>query len=206
MEQKYYKIHNTDLYIIEDFIGEIDIQEVIEDVEETVAPHFLEGIESIIISPYPNEGRLLEGSTLYIRNDFYCEELLVEEIILAVGDFIYSNLVEEKRDDISKYFLFKRTKLFDEYSKKYNKRVSLYEFLGEEEDKVYVDNLNNIDFEDMIFLTQKYFGNYESSLSLKNYISNSFHLYVTESLNKKYDKKISKLFDNLKEEHYEEKY
>ncbi len=206
MEQKYYKIHNTDLYIIEDFIGEIDIQEVIEDVEETVAPHFLEGIESIIISPYPNEGRLLEGSTLYIRNDFYCEELLVEEIILAVGDFIYSNLVEEKRDDISKYFLFKRTKLFDEYSKKYNKRVSLYEFLDEEEDKVYVDNLNNIDFEDMIFLTQKYFGNYESSLSLKNYISNSFHLYVTESLNKKYDKKISKLFDNLKEEHYEEKY
>ena len=206
MEQKYYKIHNTDLYIIEDFIGEIDIQEVIEDVEETVAPHFLEGIESIIISPYPNEGRLLEGNTLYIRNDFYCEELLVEEVILAVGDFIYSNLVEEKRDDISKYFLFKRTKLFDEYSKKYNKRVSLYEFLGEEEDKVYVDNLNNIDFEDMIFLTQKYFGNYESSLSLKNYISNSFHLYVTESLNKKYDKKISKLFDNLKEEHYEEKY
>ena len=206
MEQKYYKIHNTDLYIIEDFIGEIDIQEVIEDVEETVAPHFLEGIESIIISPYPNEGRLLEGNTLYIRNDFYCEELLVEEVILAIGDFIYSNLVEEKRDDISKYFLFKRTKLFDEYSKKYNKRVSLYEFLGEEEDKVYVDNLNNIDFEDMIFLTQKYFGNYESSLSLKNYISNSFHLYVTESLNKKYDKKISKLFDNLKEEHYEEKY
>ncbi len=206
MEQKYYKIHNTDLYIIEDFIGEIDIQEVIEDVEETVAPHFLEGIESIIVSPYPDEGRLLEGNTLYIRNDFYCEELLVEEIILAVGDFIYSNLVEEKRDDISKYFLFKRTKLFDEYSKKYNKRVSLYEFLGEEEDKVYVDNLNNIDFEDMIFLTQKYFGNYESSLSLKNYISNSFHLYVTESLNKKYDKKISKLFDNLKEEHYEEKY
>ena len=206
MEQKYYKIHNTDLYIIEDFIGEIDIQEVIEDVEETVAPHFLEGIESIIISPYPNEGRLLEGNTLYIRNDFYCEELLVEEVILAIGDFIYSNRVEEKRDDISKYFLFKRTKLFDEYSKKYNKRVSLYEFLGEEEDKVYVDNLNNIDFEDMIFLTQKYFGNYESSLSLKNYISNSFHLYVTESLNKKYDKKISKLFDNLKEEHYEEKY
>ena len=46
MEQKYYKIHNTDLYIIEDFIGEIDIQEVIEDVEETVAPHFLEGIET----------------------------------------------------------------------------------------------------------------------------------------------------------------
>ena len=206
MEQKYYKIHNTDLYIIEDFIGEIDIQEVIEDVEETVAPHFLEGIESIIVSPYPDEGRLLEGNTFYIRNDFYCEELLVEEIILAVGDFIYNNLVEEKRDDISKYFLFKRTKLFDEYSKKYNKRVSLYEFLGEEEDKVYVDNLNNIDFEDMIFLTQKYFGNYESSLSLKNYISNSFHLYVTESLNKKYDKKISKLFDNLKEEHYEEKY
>ncbi len=206
MEQKYYKIHNTDLYIIEDFIGEIDIQEVIEEVEDIVESHFLEGIESIIVSPYPDEGRLVEGSTLYIRNDFYCEELLVEEIILSIGDFIYKNLVEEKREDISKYFLFKRAKLFDEYSKKYNKRVSLYEFLDDEEDNVYVNNLNNIDFEDMILLTQKYFGNYESSLSLKNYISNSFHLYVTESLNKKYDKKISKLFDNLKEESYEKEY
>tara|TARA_B100000287_G_scaffold273579_1_gene257670 strand:+ start:368 stop:988 length:621 start_codon:yes stop_codon:yes gene_type:complete len=206
LEQKYYKIHNTDLYIIEDFIGEIDIQEVIEEVEDIVESHFLEGIESIIVSPYPDEGRLVEGSTLYIRNDFYCEELLVEEIILSIGDFIYKNLVEEKREDISKYFLFKRAKLFDEYSKKYNKRVSLYEFLDDEEDNVYVNNLNNIDFEDMILLTQKYFGNYESSLSLKNYISNSFHLYVTESLNKKYDKKISKLFDNLKEESYEKEY
>ena len=206
MEQKYYKIHNTDLYIIEDFIGEIDIQEIIEEVEDIVESHFLEGIESIIASPYPDEGRLIEGSTLYIRNDFYCEELLVEEIILSIGDFIYKNLVEEKREDISKYFLFKRAKLFDEYSKKYNKRVSLYEFLDDEEDNVYVNNLNNIDFEDMILLTQKYFGNYESSLSLKNYISNSFHLYVTESLNKKYDKKISKLFDNLKEESYEKEY
>ena len=102
--------------------------------------------------------------------------------------------------------MYKRAKLFDEYSKKYNKQVSLYEFLDDEEDNVYVNNLNNIDFEDMILLTQKYFGNYESSLSLKNYISNSFHLYVTESLNKKYDKKISKLFDNLKEESHEKEY
>lgn len=206
MEQKYYKIHNTDLYIIEDFTGEIEIQEVIEEVEQTVSPNFLEGIESIVISQYPQKGRLLEGNTLYIRNDFYCEELLTEEIILAVGDFIYNNLLDERKEDISKYFLFKRAKLFDEYSKNYNKKASLHEFLDDEEDSVYVNNLNNIDFEDMIFLTQKYFGNYESSLSLKNYVSNSFHLYVTESLNKKYDKKISKLFDNLKEEHYEEKY
>jgi len=206
LEQKYYKIHNTDLYIIEDFTGEIEIQEVIEEVEQTVSPNFLEGIESIVISQYPQKGRLLEGNTLYIRNDFYCEELLTEEIILAVGDFIYNNLLDERKEDISKYFLFKRAKLFDEYSKNYNKKASLHEFLDDEEDSVYVNNLNNIDFEDMIFLTQKYFGNYESSLSLKNYVSNSFHLYVTESLNKKYDKKISKLFDNLKEEHYEEKY
>ena len=206
MEQKYYKIHNTDFYIVEDFTGEIEIEEVIEEIEETVASHFLEGIESIIVSPYPEEGRLLDGSTIYITNDFYCEELFVEEAILAIGDFIYNNLQKEKRDDISKYFLFKRAMLFDEYSKKYNKRAALYEFLDEEEDKLYVDNLNNIDFEDMIFLTQKYFGNYESSLSLRNYISNSFHLYVTESLNKKYDKKITKLFDNLKEEEYEKEY
>ncbi len=206
MEQKYYKIHNTDLYIVEDFTGEIDIEEVIEEVQDVVSPRFLEGVESIIVSHYPNEGRLLEGDTIYIRNDFYCEELLVEELILSIGDFIYSNLVEDRREDISKYFLFKRAKLFDEYTQKYNKKASLYEFMGKEEEKQYVDVLNNIDFEDMIFLTQKYFGNYESSLSLKNYISNSFHLYVTESLNKKYDKKISKLFDNLREENYEKEY
>ena len=206
MEQKYYKIHNTDLYIVEDFTGEIDIEEVIEEVQDVVSPHFLEGVESIIVSHYPDEGRMSEGSTLYIKNDFHCEDLLIEEVILAVGDFIYNNLIEEQRTDISKYFLFKRAKLFDEYSKKYNKRVSLSEFLDEEEDRNYVNNLNNIEFEDMIFLTQKYFGNYDSSLSLKNYISNSFHLYVTESLNKKYDKKISKLFDNMKEESYEKKY
>ncbi len=206
MEQKYYKIHNTDLYIVEDFTGEIDIEEVIEEVQDVVSPHFLEGVESIIVSHYPNEGRLLEGDTIYIRNDFYCEELLVEELILSIGDFIYSNLVEDRREDIAKYFLFKRAKLFDEYTQKYNKKASLYEFMGKEEEKQYVDVLNNIDFEDMIFLTQKYFGNYESSLSLKNYISNSFHLYVTESLNKKYDKKISKLFDNLREENYEKEY
>jgi len=206
LEQKYYKIHNTDLYIVEDFTGEIDIEEVIEELRDTVSPNFLEGIESIIVSHYPEEGRLLEGSTIYVRNDFYCEELLIEEIILSIGDFIYSNLIDDKKEDITKYFLFKRAKLFDEYTKKYNKKASLYEFMGKEEEKQYVDILNNIDFEDMIFLTQKYFGNYESSLSLKNYISNSFHLYVTESLNEKYDKKISKLFDNLREENYEKEY
>ena len=206
MEQKYYKIHNTDLYIVEDFTGEIDIKEVIEEVEDVVSPGFLEGVESIIVSRYPEEGRLLEGNTVYIRNDFYCEELLVEELILSIGDFIYSSLVDDKKEDITKYFLFKRAKLFDEYTQKYNKKASLYEFMGKEEEKQYVDILNNIDFEDMIFLTQKYFGNYESSLSLKNYISNSFHLYVTESLNKKYDKKISKLFDNMREENYEKEY
>lgn len=206
MEQKYYKIHNTDLYIIEGFAGEIEIQEILEEVEDIVESHFLKGIESIIVSPYPEEGRLVEGNTLYIKNDFHCEELFFEELILAIGDFIYSNLIQEKREDISKYFLFKRAKLFDEYSKKYNNKASLHEFLDDEEDRIYIENLNNIDFEDMIFLTQKYFGNYESSLSLKNYICNSFHLYVTESLNKKYDKKITKLFDNLKEEIYEKEY
>ena len=127
---KYYKIHNTDFYIVEDFTGEIEIEEVIEELEETVASHFLEGIESIIVSPYPEEGRLLDGSTIYITNDFYCEELFVEEAILAIGDFIYNNLQKEKRDDISKYFLFKRAKLFDEYSKKYNNRAYSLRVLG----------------------------------------------------------------------------
>ena len=206
MEQKYYKIHNTNLYILEGFDGDIDIESVIEDVEEIVEERFLEGLETVIVSPYPSSGRLIEGDTIYIRNDFHCEELFVEEIAVSVGEFIFSNLVEEQKEDLSKFFLLKRAKLFNEFSKKYNKKVSLYEFMGKEEDKLYVDSLNNLDFEDMIFLTQKYFGNYESSLSLENYISNSFHLYVTESLNKKYDKKISKLFDNLKEENYEEKY
>ena len=206
MEQKYYKIHNTNLYILEEITGDIDIEDVLEEVENSVEQHFLEGIETIIVSPYPSEGRLIEGNTIYIRNDYFCEDLLSEEIILSIGEFIFSNLLGESKEDISKIFLLKRAKLFDEFSKKYNKKVSLYEFMGKEEDKLYVDSLNNLDFEDMIFLTQKYFGNYESSLSLKNYISNSFHLYVTESLNKKYDKKISKLFDNLREESYEKEY
>ena len=206
MEQKYYKIHNTNLYILEEITGDIDIEDVLEEVENSVEQHFLEGVETIIVSPYPSEGRLIEGNTIYIRNDYFCEDLLSEEIILSIGEFIFSNLLDENREDISKLFLLKRAKLFDEFSKKYSKKVSLYEFMGKEEDKLYVDSLNNLDFEDMIFLTQKYFGNYESSLSLKNYISNSFHLYVTESLNKKYDKKISKLFDNLKEESYEKEY
>jgi len=206
LEQKYYKIHNTNLYILEEITGDIDIEDVLEEVENSVEQHFLEGIETIIVSPYPSEGRLIEGNTIYIRNDYFCEDLLSEEIILSIGEFIFSNLLDESREDISKLFLLKRAKLFDEFSKKYNKKVSLYEFMGKEEDKLYIDSLNNLDFEDMIFLTQKYFGNYESSLSLKNYISNSFHLYVTESLNKKYDKKISKLFDNLKEESYEKEY
>jgi hypothetical protein len=206
LEQKYYKIHNTNFYILEEITGDIDIEDVLEEVENSVEQHFLEGVETIIVSPYPSEGRLIEGNTIYIRNDYFCEDLLSEEIILSIGEFIFSNLLDENREDISKLFLLKRAKLFDEFSKKYSKKVSLYEFMGKEEDKLYVDSLNNLDFEDMIFLTQKYFGNYESSLSLKNYISNSFHLYVTESLNKKYDKKISKLFDNLKEESYEKEY
>ncbi|HBY70157.1 MAG TPA: hypothetical protein DEG69_21825 [Flavobacteriaceae bacterium] len=200
MEQKYYNIYNTNIYILNDFIGDIDIAEVIEELKEIVPNKFIEGVESIIFSEYPATGRSIEGTTIYIKNNFHCEELLIEEVILSIGDFIYNNLLEDKREDISKYFLFKRVKLFDEYSKRYNNKASLSEFISAEEEKEYIKNLNNIDFEDMIFLTQKYFGNYESSLSLKNYISNSFHLYVTESLNKKYDKKITKLFDNLKEE------
>ena len=206
MEQKYYKIHNTNLYILEDFDGDIDVDSVVEDIEEAVEERFLEGLETLIVSPYPETGRLVEGNTVYLRNDFHCEELLVEEIVISIGEFIFSNLVEEQKEDISKFFLIKRAKLFDEFSKKYNKKVSLYEFMGKEEDKLYIDSLNNLDFEDMIFLTQKYFGNYESSLSLKKYISNSFHLYVTESLNNKYDKKITKLFDSIKEEYYEKEY
>jgi hypothetical protein len=200
LEQKYYKIHNTNFYILEKITGEVDLQEVIEEIEEAVPSQFLDGIESVILSAYPPTGRSVEGNTIYIKNDFYCEELLVEEIILSIGDYIYNNLIDENMEDISKYFLFKRVRLFDEYNNRFNNKVSLNEFIGIEEEKNYVKNLNNIDFEDMILLTQKYFGNYEASLSLKNYISNSFHLYVTESLNKKYDKKITKLFNNLKEE------
>ena len=206
MEQKYYKIHNTNLYILEKLDGDIDIENIIEDLEEMIEQKFLEGLETLIVSPYPDKGRKIEGNTVYIRNDFHCEELFVEEIVISIGEFIFSNLVSDKVEDMSKFFLSKRAKLFDEYSRKYSKKVSLYEFMGSDEDKLYVDSLNNLDFEDMIFLTQKYFGNYDSSLSLKNYISNSFHLYVTESLNKKYDKKITKLFDNLKEEDYEKEY
>ena len=200
MEQKYYKIHNTNLYILEGFDGDINIENVIEDIEEIVDDHFLEGLETLIVSPYPEQGRIIEGDTIYLRNDYHCDELFIEEILISVGEFNFLNLIGEDKEDLKQFFLTKRAKMFQELREKYNQKVSLYEFMESKEDKLYVDNLNNLEFEDMILLTQKYFGTYESSLSLRNYISNSFHLYVTESLNKKYDKKISKLFENLKEE------
>ena len=112
MEQKYYKIHNTNLYILEEITGDIDIEDVLEEVENSVEQHFLEGIETIIVSPYPSEGRLIEGNTIYIRNDYFCEDLLSEEIILSIGEFIFSNLLGESKEDISKIFLLKSCLLY----------------------------------------------------------------------------------------------
>ena len=59
MEQKYYKIHNTNLYILEKLDGDIDIENIIEDLEEMIEQKFLEGLETLIVSPYPDKGRRL---------------------------------------------------------------------------------------------------------------------------------------------------
>ena len=56
------------LYILNDFIGDIDIAEVIEELKEIVPNKFLEGVESIIFSEYPATGRSIEGTTIYIKN------------------------------------------------------------------------------------------------------------------------------------------
>ena len=157
-------------------------------VEKKIPSHFLPEIESIIIadiSKITKEEHLLEGDTIYISNEHYCEDLLVENFTIAAGESLfdkYEHLIHN--EELEKEFLEKRRDLYYDFVKIY-KDIALSDFMILEESCHFTKSMKRIGFDDVIYNTQKHFINYDSCLSLKNYFSHLFFSYLEGNINKK---------------------
>lgn len=188
MAQKSYrkKIHDKiTVYQTKRLPTGMKISRIMRMIEKTIPAHFLSEIETLVIADLgkiTKEERMLEGETIFISNEHYCEPLLVENFTLSVGESLfkkYSHLVYD--DTLVKEFILKRKDLYYELVKVVP-HIALSDFLSTEKSADFNRSLKKLQFEDVLIGTQKYFVNYESSLSLENYFSHLFNAHVCGEL------------------------
>ena len=145
------------------------ISRIMKSIEKTIPSHFLSEVEALIIADLAKitkEERLLEGDTIFISNEHYCEPLLVENFTLTVGESLYKKYNYVFCDDLlKKEFLIKRRDLYYDLIG-FTPNLALSDFLNTESPSDFVRSIRKIEFEDVLSNTQKYFVNYVSSLAL----------------------------------------
>jgi len=164
------------------------ISRIMKSIEKTIPSHFLSEVEALIIADLAKitkEERLLEGDTIFISNEHYCEPLLVENFTLTVGESLYKKYNYVFCDDLlKKEFLIKRRDLYYDLIG-FTPNLALSDFLNTESPSDFVRSIRKIEFEDVLSNTQKYFVNYESSLSLENYFSHLFNAHMCGQIRKR---------------------
>jgi hypothetical protein len=191
LAQKSYKkkIHNSiTVYQANKLPTGMKMSRIMKIIEKKIPSYFLSEIESLIIadiSKITEDEHLLEGNTIFISNEHYCEDLLIENFIIAAGESLfdkYEHLIYDK--ELEKEFLEKRRDLYYDLVKIY-KKIALSDFLILEMSGEFTKSMKKIDFNDVIYNTQKYFINYDSCLSIKNYFSHLFNSYLEKNIEKK---------------------
>ena len=191
MAQKSYKkkIHdNITVYQTDKLPTGMKVSRIMRIIEKKIPSYFLSEIESFIIadiSKFTGEDKMLEGNTIFVSNEHYCEDLLIENFILSVGESLYrkySHLVY--RNPMTEEFVKKRRDLYYDLTK-YSSSIALSDFLDLESTKTFERSIRKIEFEDVLISTQKHFVNYESSLSYINYFSHLFNAHMSGSIKKR---------------------
>ena len=169
-------------------------------MEKRMPFYFLSEIESLVIaniSKMTNEEYFLEGDTVFISNEHYCEDLLIENFILAIGQSLFKKYEHVVYDEsLEKEFYLKRRDLYYDLCA-IKKDIALSDFLILEMSDTFEKSLRNIDFDELIYNTQKSFINYDSCLSLEKYFSHLFKEHVTGTLQKREFQKFSKIIKQV---------
>lgn len=202
MAQKSYKkrIHNNiTVYQTNKLPTGMRMSRIMKIIEKKIPKHFLNEIESLVIADISNithEEKILEGNTIFISNEHYCEDILIENFIIAVGESLfnkYGYMIYDRK--IKDEFIKKRKDLYYDLVEVY-KDIALSDFLSLDEPRDFTRTVRKIDFDDVIYNTQKHFVNYDSSLSLKNYFAHLFNSFIEQEL----DKKSFKAFEKVVQE------
>jgi len=197
LAQKSYKkkIHNNILvYQTNKLPTGMRMSRIMKIIEKKVPKHFLKEIESLVIadiSKFTDEERMLEGNTVFISNEHYCEDLLIENFIITVGESLfnkYDYMIYDRK--IKDEFIEKRRDLYYDLVE-IHKDIAFSDFLSLDAPHDFTRAIRKLDFDDVIYNTQKHFVNYDSSLSLKNYFSHLFNSFIEREL----DKRSFKAFD-----------
>lgn len=197
MAQKSYKkrIHdNIVVYQTSKLPTGMRMSRIMKVIEKKVPKHFLSEVESLIIADISNitsEERMLEGNTIFISNEHYCEDLLIENFVISVGESLfnkYDHMIYDRK--IKDEFIEKRRDLYYDLVEIY-RDIAFSDFLNLDSPKDFSRITRRMNFDDVIYSTQKYFVNYDSCLSLKNYFSHLFNSFIEREL----DKKNFKAFD-----------
>ncbi len=172
-------------------------------IEKKIPSYFLFEIESLIIadiSKITENEHLLEGNTIFISNEHYCEDLLIENFIIAIGESLFNKyeymIYDEK---LEKEFLEKRRDLYYDLIGVY-KKIALSDFMILEHSPIFTKSIKKIDFNDVIFNTQKHFINYDSCLSLKNYFSHLFNSCLEKNIEKKKYQGFMKIINKVRKD------
>ena len=191
MAQKSYKkkIHNNvTVYQANKLPTGMKMSRIMRVIEKKIPAYYLRGVESLVIadiSKLTPEEKMVEGNTIFISNEHYCEDLLIENFIISVGETLFAEVEGVKEfEDFEQEFLFKRRDLYYDLAKSYD-NIAFSDFLSLEISQGFTKSIRKINFDDVIYSTQKYFVNYDSCLSLKKYFSHLFFFHLDKEIDKR---------------------
>ena len=197
MAQKSYKkkIHNkVTVYQTNKLPTGMKISRIMKIIEKKIPKHFLSEVDTLIIADLEKIGTsegMVEGDTIFIDSQQYCEDLLIENFIILVGESLFSRYEGEINEDkVVDEFIKKRRDLYYDLVE-YNNNIALSDFLVLEDNSMMPRYFRKLNFEDVILNVQKYFINYDSCLSLKNYFSHHFAAHINGEISKKEYKELS---------------
>lgn len=163
-------------------------------IEKKIPKHFLSEVDALIIADLEKIGSsegMVEGDTIFIDSQQYCEDLLIENFIILVGESLFSRYEGDINEDkVVDEFIKKRRDLYYDLIE-YDNNIALSDFLVLEENNMMPRYFRKLNFEDVMLNVQKYFINYDSCLSLKNYFSHHFAAHISGEISKKEYKELS---------------
>ena len=170
-------------------------------IEKKVPFCYFGEIETLIIadiSKITSEEGLVEGNTVFISNEHYCEDLLIENFIISVGETLYDKYEHIIcQEEFTQEFFEKKRDLYYDLVDIY-KNMALSDFLSLEVSPEFVKYMRKMNFDDVIYNTQKYFVNYDSCLSLKKYFSHLFYFHLEKKIDKNNFKAFKKTMNKMR--------
>jgi len=196
LAQKSYKkkIHNkVTIYQTKKMPVGMKVSRIMKIIEKRIPKHFLSEIDTVVIadiskiSSFENSSLdgVLEGDTIFVNSEQYCEDLLVDTFAILVGESLFARHEGViSSETLITEFIKKRRDLYYDLLV-CHRDLALSDFLGLDHPYLLKRALRKVDFEDAICNIQKHFVNYDSCLSFKNYFSHHFAAILSGNIRRK---------------------